>query len=156
MTHETSSPKSSRPELSAPPTDKKPMVVAVIIMVVFLIAFIAFGVFLFMNPATTSVLRDMFVILLALETILIAFIAMVLVLTLVYLVMKINDLVQLVNRETEPLLKKANNAADIAMDTARTVQSRVTVVSDEAVKPVVNTLSTISAAKAVVKTLFGR
>ncbi|RME43590.1 MAG: hypothetical protein D6796_12925 [Caldilineae bacterium] len=109
-----------------------------------------------MNPPTAAVLRDIFLIVLALETMVIAFIAMLLVVALVYLVLKVNDLVQLLQREVQPLLEKANQTASIASDTARTVQSRVTVVSDEAVKPVLNTLSAISAAKAIVKTLFRR
>lgn len=156
MPDQTSSEKKSRPELSAPPADKRPLIATIVIFVVLLILFIAAGVYLFMNPAITSVLRDMFIILLALETIVIALISMVLVVTLVYLVLKINDLVQLVSRETEPLLQKVNDTALIAKDTAKTVQSRVTVVSDEAVKPVVNALSAFSAAKAMIKTLFGR
>lgn len=147
---------SPRPELSARPVDKRPIIAAVIVFIILIAVFIGLGVFLYMNPPTATILRDIFIIMLALETMVIAFIAMLLVIALVYLVLKINDLVQLVNRGVTPLLDKANSTALIASDTARTVQSRVTVVSDEAVKPVVALLSAISAVKAIVKTLFRR
>jgi len=144
----------SRPELSPKPVDKRPIIATIVVLIILLIVFIGLGVFLFLHPPTAAVLRDIFIIVLALETLVVTFIAMLLVVALVYLVLKINDLVQLINRGVTPLLDKANNTATIANETAKTVQSRVTVVSDEVVKPVINVLSTISAAKAIVKTLF--
>ena len=148
--------KDAPPKFGAKPASKMPIIATVILFVVVIAAFIGITVYLFMHPDVASVLRDISIVLLALGTLIIALLAMMLVVTLVYLSLKISDLVALLRYHIVPFLEKANSTADIANKTVRTVQSRVTVVSDEAVKPVVNVLSTVSAAKAVVKTLFKR
>ncbi len=148
--------RSSRPELTAKPVNKRPIIIAVIALLILIALFGGVGTLLFLNPDATTVLRDMSIILLTFVALVIAFIAMLLVVTLVYLTLKVNDLVQLINREVQPLLQKLNDTAATASDTAKTVQRRVVVVSDEAVKPVVGLLSSISAAKSVLKTLFKR
>lgn len=144
------------PKFSAKPASKTPIIITIILFIVIIAAFIGIAIYLFTHPNVASVLRDISIILLSLGTLLIAFLAMMLVVTLVYLTLKISDLVELLRYHIVPFLEKANDTADIANKTARTVQSRVTVVSEEAVKPVVNVLSTVSAAKAIVKTLFKR
>lgn len=144
------------PKFGAKPANKTPIVITIILFIVIIVAFIGIAVYLFLHPDVASVLRDISVILLAMGTLVIALLAMMLVVVLVYLSLKIADVVELLRYHIVPFLEKANDTADIANKTARTVQSRVAVVSDEAVKPVVNVLSTISAAKAVVKTLFKR
>lgn len=144
------------PKFSAKPTSKGPIITAVVVLVVIIALFVGITIFLFANPETTAVLRDISLILLALGTLIIALLGMVLVVALVYLTLKLNDLIEFLQFRIAPLLEKANDTAALANDTVRTVHSRVTVVSDEAVKPVVNVLSTVSAAKAVVKTLFIR
>ena len=160
MTHELPPPntKPSRPELSSKPADNRlisGLIIGFVVVVLILIG-ITYLLITYANPNVTGVLRDVSIILLAFINMFIGIILLALVSVLVYLVLKINDLVQLINRETEPLLKKANEAAATANDTVKTVQSKVVVVSDEAVKPVVNVLSSISATKAIIKTLFKR
>jgi len=81
---------------------------------------------------------------------------MALTLVIVYLALKINDLVQLLNQELLPLMQKANTTAEAASDTAKAVQSKVVVVSDEVVKPIINILGSVAAAKAITKALFKR
>ncbi len=144
------------PKFSAKPASKTPIIITIILFIVIIAAFIGIAIYLFTHPDVASVLRDISIILLSMGTLLIALLAMMLVVTLVYLSLKIADLVELLRYHIIPFLEKANDTADIANQTVRTVQSRVTVVSEEAVKPVVNVLSTVSAAKAVVKTLFKR
>jgi len=158
MSHKPSTAKSrsSRPELTAKPVNKRPIIITVVVSLILIALFAGAGTLLFLNPDVTVVLRDMSIILLALVVLVIAFTGLLLVVTLVYLTLKVNDLVQLINGEIQPLLQKLNDTATTASDTAKTVQSRVVVVSDEAVKPVVGLLSGISAAKGVLKTLFKR
>jgi len=155
--YETAAPdEPSRPELSAEPIDKRPLIVTAIILVAFIIASITFGVYLFLNPPIASVLRDISIILLTVAAVIMLFVGMALTLVIVYLALKINDLVQLLNNELLPLMQKANATAEAATDTAKTVQSKVVVVSDEVVKPVMNILGSIAGAKAIAKALFKR
>ncbi len=144
------------PKFSAKPTGKTPIIITIIVMVVLLIVFIGVTIFLFTHPDTAAVLRDISVILLALGTLIISLLAMMLVIALVYLALKLNDLVELLQYKLMPLLDKASETASLANDTVRTVHSRVTVVSDEAVKPVIGVLSSVAAVKAIGKTLFVR
>lgn len=144
------------PKFSAKPTSKGPIIAAIIAMVILLVLFIGVGVYLFLHPDVAAVLRDISLILLALGTLVIALLAMVLIIALVYLALKLNDLVDLLQYKLMPLLDKANETASIANETVRTVHSRVNVVTEEAVKPVVGVVSTVAAAKAVTKSLFAR
>jgi hypothetical protein len=148
--------KPSRPELSAQPADKRLMIGLIVGFLLIIIIFIGviYFLFTFSDASVTQTIRDISIILLALVNIFIGLILMTLVVVLAYLVLKINDLVQLITRETEPLLKTANDMAAQANSTVRNVQSKVVVVSDEAVKPVVNLLSIISAIRAIFRTLF--
>jgi predicted membrane protein len=143
-------------ELSPKVANRKPLIIAAIAIMLVLVAFCGLGIFLFNQPETTSVLRDIFIILLAVETLLIALIAMALVLALFYIILKISDLVYLINHEVKPLVQKADDALTMTKDTARIVQNRAAFIGDEAVKPVLNILSTIAAIKAVLRSLFGR
>lgn len=144
------------PKFSAKPTRKGPIIGAIVVLVLIIIIFVGITIYLFSHPETAAVLRDISLILLALGTVIIALLAMVLVVAMVYLTLKLNDLVEFLQFKVTPLLEKANDTASVANDAVRTVHSRVTVVSEEAVKPVVTVLSTVSAAKAVAKTLFIR
>jgi hypothetical protein len=147
---------SKRPELSPKIANRTPLIIAAVAVVVVIAAFCGLGIFLFNQPATTAVLRDIFIILLAVETIVIALMVMALTLTVFYIVLKISDLVSLIQHEMKPLIDKADNALTITKDTARVVQNRAVFISDEAVKPVLNILSTIAAIKAVLRSLFRR
>jgi len=64
-------------------------------------------------------------------------------------VLKINDLIQLLQREIKPLLVNVQ-------DTAMTVKGTTTFISDHAVQPVITTASTVSAVKAIFRSLFRR
>ena len=144
------------PKFSAKPTSKGPIIATVVVIVILLILFIGVGIYLFIHPDIAAVLRDISLILLALGTLVIALLAMVLIVALVYLALKLNDLVDLLQYKLMPLLDKANDTASLASDTVRTVHTRVNVVTEEAVKPVISVVSTAAAAKAIGKTLFAR
>lgn len=138
-----------RPELSAEPVDKRPIIYGVIAAVVIILIFGGLGAWLFFYPAAAAVLRDIFIIYLGLGVFVVILLLIALVVVTVYLVLKINDLIQLLQREIKPLLTSVQ-------DTATTVKGTTTFISDHAVQPVIATASTVSAVKAIFRSLFKR
>lgn len=145
-----------RPELSAAPSDKKPVIIAGVIVAVVFILLIVLTVVLFNNEYAARVLADIAIFYTAFMMIVVIFLLLALVITIWYLALKVNDLTQLLGREIQPLLTKAQSMADTADTTVKDVQSRVTVVSDEAVKPILSALSFFAGVRAVLDTLFKR
>jgi len=152
----TERPKKDRPELSAKPVDKKPMIIAVIIAGVLVLLLIGLTVLLFMNPQWAETLSYIATFYVALLLALVGLILMILVIVLIYVGLKINDLTQLLGREVQPILTKAQSMSTTADETAKTVQSRVNLVSNEFVKPVIAIVSFFSGIRAVLDTLFKR
>jgi hypothetical protein len=138
-----------RPELSAKPIDKRPMIVGVVVALVVIILFGLLGWWLFTNPPAAAVLRDIFIIFLGLGAFLIILLLIALVVITIYLILKINDLVQLLNREIKPVLLQLQSTVSTAQGTAKFL-------SEQAVKPVITTASTVSATKAIFRSLFRR
>lgn len=146
----------SNPALSARVVDRKPLIIVAIIGIV-LMAFFALIIYLLgVNSVTTETVRDISLILLAVLMIVLGFIMVALISVLVYLTLKVIDLVQLLNTEVRPIFDKVNHAATTTSDTANTLQKRVSFVSDEAVKPVINAVSSVYAIKSIFTTLFKR
>jgi len=137
------------PELSPEPIDKRPIIYGAVFAVVFILIFLAIGVWLFFNPVATAILRDIFIIYLGLGAFVIILLLIALVVITAYLVIKVNDLVQLLDREIKPVLLKLQ-------DTAGTVQGTTTFIGDHAVRPIISTVSTYAAARAVFRSLFQR
>ena len=73
----------------------------------------------------------------------------IVIVMLAYLVLKTNDLVQLVDREIRPLLYNIQ-------ETTNTVRGTTTFISDKAAQPVIATVSSIAAVKAIFRSLFRR
>ena len=144
------------PELSPEPIDKRPMIYGAVFAVVFVLIFLGIGVWLFFNPAATATIRDIFIIYRGLGAFVIILLLIVLVVIAAYLVIKVNDLVQLLDREIKPVLLKLQETAGTVKQTAGTVQGTTTFISDHAVQPIISTVSTYAAAKAIVRTLFRR
>ena len=139
----------SRPELSAKPVDKRPIIFSIIAALVIIIGSLALGWFFFHNPEATAVLRDIFIIFLGLGVFAIIILLILLVGVIFYLVLKVNDLVQLLDREIKPMLAKLQ-------ETLNTVRGTTTFISDHAVQPVITTASTVSAVQAIFRALFRR
>jgi len=139
----------SRPELSAKPVDKRPIIIGIIIALVVILGAAVLGWFLFSNPEAAAVLRDIFIIFLGLGVFVIIILLIVLVGIIFYLVLKVNDLVQLLDREIKPMLAKLQ-------ETLNTVRGTTTFISDHAVQPVITTASTVSAIQAIFRALFRR
>jgi hypothetical protein len=134
------------PKLSAGlGSSRKPAIIGGVIIVVILAVFVGLGVLLFNNPDATSRLRDIFIILLGIETMLICVLILLLLIALVYVALKLYDLTQFVEDEVRPMLNRADDAI-------RTVHSRTVFIADTAVKPVVDVMSYIAAVKSIIRT----
>ena len=138
-----------RPELSPKPADKRPIIYGIIAVVVLLLIFGGLGVWLFFNPPIAAVLRDISILFLGLGAFIIILLLIILVVITTYLVLKINDLVQLLNREVKPVLIQLQS-------TVNTAQGTTKFLSEQAVKPVITTASAISASRAILRSLFQR
>ncbi len=140
----------SRPELSFKPADRRPLTIGGIVVAVVLLILAGVAIFfLFTNPVETAIIRDIFIIFLGIGSFIIILLLIALVVIAGYLVLKINDLIKLLDREIRPLLGNLQ-------DTAVKVQGTTTFLSENAVKPVINTASTFAAAQTVIRTLFRR
>lgn len=155
--HAEEKPKPPRPpELSASPADRRALWIVGLVVAVIVLLLLGGGVLLFLNPPVAQVLRDITIIFLGLLSLLIILLLLALVVVLTYLTLKINDLVQLLSREIQPLLVQANEAASRANDAVRTVHSRTVLISDEVVRPVINVASYAAATRAIIRALFRR
>lgn len=137
------------PELSAGPVDKRPIIYGLIAGLVVILVFAGLGVWLFLNPAATATIRDIFIIYLGLGAFVVILLLIALIVIISYLVIKVNDLVRLLDREIKPLLTRLQ-------DTVGTVRGTAVFLSDHAVQPVINTASNVAAVRAIFKSLFGR
>ncbi|MEM7030996.1 MAG: hypothetical protein AAF629_15630 [Chloroflexota bacterium] len=136
--------------------DRKPLAIVIASAIIILLFFGVIIYLLGLNGATTATIRDIAIILLAAMTVLISFISLVLIVVLVYLILKINDLIQILNDQVRPLFENLNETVGVTKETAQSVQKRVSFVSDEAIKPVVNIVSSAHAVKTIFTTLFKR
>jgi hypothetical protein len=102
--------------------------VGIAIGIVILLALIGLAIWgMVANPGLTAVLRDIFIIALALVTIVIG-------LFLVILIFQLQSLIALLRDEIKPILESANQ-------TASTVRGTTTFVSDSMVKPMIGAAS---------------
>jgi hypothetical protein len=138
-------PKESSAEVSAGlGASRKPAIIAAVVALVILVALIAVGVYLFFNPPVAAVLRDIFIILLGIQTMIIGLLLIVAVVAIIYVALKMYDLTQFVENELRPIIRRADDAI-------RTVHSRTVFISDTAVKPVIEVMSFTSALKSIIK-----
>ena len=134
-------PAQESPRLSA---SRKPAIIGALVALVILVAFIVIAVLLFNNPPAAAVLRDIFIILLGVQSVIIGLLLIVAVVALIYVALKVYDLVQFVENELRPMLHRADDAV-------RTVHSRTVFISDAAVKPVIEVMSYASAVKSIIR-----
>jgi hypothetical protein len=93
------------------------------------------------NPPFTAVLRDVFIIVLALVTVIIG-------LFLIILIFQLQSLMALLRDEIKPILESANQ-------TASTVRGTTTFVSDAVVTPVIQAASLAAGVRQTLKALAG-
>ncbi len=118
----------------------KIVVVAVGVVVVVALGF--GGYELFVHPTWAGVLRDIFIILMAVESLAIGVL-------LIVLIVQIINLTRLLREEVLPILDSTN-------ETVSTVKQTTTFVSDVFVSPLVKVASTISAVQGGLRAIFRR
>jgi hypothetical protein len=124
--------------------NRVPALAAAIVVVVMLAGTVGFGILMFRNPAAAATLRDIFLIVLGVQSMIIGLLLVALLVAMVYVALKVYDLVNLVQNDVRPILHRAD-------DTVRTVHSRTVFVSDAAVKPIVEVMAYVSAAKSIIR-----
>jgi hypothetical protein len=117
-------------------------VIAVGIVIVLLAAFGFGGYQLFVHPTWAQVLRDIFIILMAVESLAIGILLIVLIFQLI-------NLTTLLREEVLPILNSTN-------ETVNTVKQTTTFVSDVVVSPLIKVASTVSAVQGGLRAVFGR
>ena len=125
-------------------SSRKPAIIAAVVAIVILAVLIAIGVLLFNNPPAAAVLRDIFIIFLGIQTMIIGLFVIALLVALFYVALKVYGFVQFIQTEVSPIL-------DSADDTVRTVQSRAVFISDAAVKPIVEIMAQVSAIRQMIR-----
>ena len=148
---------SSRPELSMKPVDRRPAIIGIVVALAILIIFSFLFWWLFVHPVATAVIRDIFIIFMGLGVFIIILLLIILIVATVYLVLKVDDLVQLLDREVVQLLNKdIKPALNKVQDTLTNVKGTTTFLGDRAVKPVRTTAGYIAAVRAISRSLFRR
>ena len=137
------------PEFTPTPVDKRPLIIGSIVAVAILLISIVVAVYLFYHPETAEIVRDIVIIFLGISTFFILICLVIMIVMLAYLILKTNDLVHLLDREVRPLLYNIQ-------ETTNTVRGTTTFLGDKAVQPVIATVSSIAAVKAIFRSLFRR
>jgi hypothetical protein len=138
-------PEESSEELSAGlGASRMPAIVAAIVAFVLLLVLVIFGVLLYNHPVAAARLRDIFIILLGIQSIFIGLLMIVAVVAIIYVALKMYDLTQFIQNELRPMLQRAD-------DTMRTVHSRTVFISDTAVKPVIDVMSWGAAVRGIIR-----
>jgi hypothetical protein len=123
---------------------RMPAIVAAIVAFVLLLVLVIFGVWLFTHPVAAARLRDIFIILLGIQSIFLGLLMIVAVVAIIYVALKMYDLTHFIQTELAPMLRRMD-------DTVRTVNSRTTFISDAAVKPVIDVMSWGSSVRAIIR-----
>ncbi len=123
---------------------RMPAIIAAVVAFVILLVLVIFGVLLYNNPVAAARLRDIFIILLGIQSIFIGLLLIVAVVAIIYVALKMYDLTQFIENELRPILQRAD-------DTMRTVHSRTVFLSDTAVKPVIEVMSWGASVRGIIR-----
>jgi len=117
-------------------------IIAVVVAVVVVVALGFGGYELFVHPPWARVLRDIFIILMAIQSLAIGVL-------LIVLIVQIINLTQLLREEVLPILNSTNETVD-------TVKQTTNFVSDVVVSPLIQVVSTVSAVQGGLRAIFRR
>jgi hypothetical protein len=123
---------------------RMPAIVAAIVAFALLLVLVILGVLLYTHPVAAARLRDIFIILLGIQSIFLGLLMIVAVVAIIYVALKMYDLTHFIETELRPMLRRMD-------DTVRTVNSRTTFIGDAAVKPVIDVMSWGSSMKTIIK-----
>lgn len=125
---------------------KKTLQIAIISVTVIVIVLVAMGYFLFSAPEPTTTIRDIAIIVLALESIVVLLLLGVVVGLLWWLI-------QTLERKITPILNTTDETVNSVSETVNTVRGTATFVSDAVVSPIIKVISYASGVKSAVQML---
>jgi hypothetical protein len=134
-----------KPDPEAVRRQRRIVVFAVLAVIILVLVLVGGTWFLYTNPARAAVVRDIFIIFMALETMLIG-------LTLVILIVQLARLINLLQNEIKPILDSTN-------ETVSTMRGTITFLSDNLAEPVVKLNETFAAfgeVRKFLKTIRGK
>jgi hypothetical protein len=124
------------------PKSNRGLIIGLVIAALVLLVLIALGAWaLVNNPPLAATLRDIFIIALALESVIIG-------LVLLLLVIQVTRLINLLQNEIKPILESMNQ-------TASTLRGTTTFMSEKVVEPVVKISSYVAGTRRAVEVLTG-
>jgi hypothetical protein len=123
------------------PRAKKMIVIVSIAVVVIVLALLGAGFFLYSRPEATTFLREIAVIVLAFETLVVIFFLGVMTVLLIYVILTLE-------REIKPVLNATS-------ETIYTVRGTTTFVSDTVVSPIIEVASIVGAVKGAAQAIAG-
>lgn len=118
--------------------------IGILVVVVVLLAVMCY--LLFISPVQTAIIRDISVIILALESI-------VVLLLLGVVIGMLWWLIQTLEKKITPILDTTNETVSNVSETVNTVRGTATFMSDTVVSPVIKVVSYASGVKRAIKTL---
>lgn len=128
-------------------SEKKNVQMALIgILVVVIVLLVVMCYLLFVSPTQTAIIRDISVIILALESI-------VMLLLLIVVIGMLWWLIQTLERKITPILDTTNETVSNVSEMVNTVRGTATFVSDTVVSPVIKVVSYASGVKRAIRTL---
>jgi hypothetical protein len=108
------------------------------------------------SPAWLQVARDVAIIILAVETIVIGILVGALVFVILKLVRMVRGHIDRLSTSAEGILTNVKETTQTAAQTARTAQSTATYVSDRTVRPLIEVYSAVAGARRFVEAFFSR
>ena len=123
---------------------RAPALVAAGVALALLAGMVGFGIVMFRDPAAAATLRDIFLIILGVQSMIIGLLMVALLVAMLYVALKLYDLSQFIQTGLIPILNRAD-------DTMRSVHSRTVFISDSAVKPVIEIMAYVSAVKSILR-----
>jgi len=127
--------------------DRKNFQIALIsILVVVFVLLVAMGYLLFNAPRETEIIRDISVIVLALESI-------VMLLLLIVVIAMLWWLIRTLERKITPILDSTNQTVNAVGDTVNTVRGTAAFVSDTVVSPIIEIRSYAQGVKSAIQVL---
>lgn len=123
------------------PRAKKMIVVVFITIVVTVALLVVAGFFLYSRPQATTFLRDVAIIILAFETLVVIFFLGVMTVLLIYVILTLE-------REIKPVLNATS-------ETVYTVRGTTTFISDTVVSPIMTVASIVGAARGAAQAIAG-
>ena len=123
------------------PRAKRMIVIDVIAVLVIVALLVVAGVFLYSRPQATTFLRDIAVIILAFETLVVIFFLGVVTVLLIYVILTLE-------REIKPVLNATS-------ETIYTVRGTTTFVSDTVVSPIMSAAGVVGAVKGAAQAIAG-